>query len=778
MEQVAVRKKKKKRRHYSESSVEEDAEQCEEVSIKDQMAQLWTMVEKIANDVAQIPKGDVNRQKEAQETLSVLNESVSRQLSPVKHSSPKKIEEPKSRKPLNESPKKVVSPKMSPKKAIRQTDGDILDTSRVTEELCFQELKILRERYDHQKEKCESRNLDFLTSKRGLRKLKPVMEAIKRAIGIQFQPKSEKDKHQFSENDADNIGQEFLEHCGELKERRIAMKALKTEQDGNCLVNCVSRALNGDLSQIHEIRLRASLYFLEFYQEIFQVGKRIGWANTVKNMMEPFERLSKDTEPLDSCGLFSISKALDCEIKVYWPTLLSNDKQYEYMSYCYNKETDTRYKLSILWASVKPPKSQGFQDKIFKADHFYLLANENFATVRSERLNPFSLQRDISDEDQAKDENNQENPFDGNSDDEISFLQEVKVTHKGERSKDAKEVERVTVSHKEEESKVDKAVKEVEEDKDVKVVEGEEEGEEDWLANIDVEILHRVRFLEYKQILEAAEKAKPEEILSDTKSLRGKSKSGMIHVVDFTKNQENHILGKPFSWSDFEGQWVDTHLDWQIYLPEGPNGELKQMKKMTYDKQNRKIVFRKKYGGGEVPQSRVVEALVMGKHSAAHGVDRNYKRKITAFMKVPSDMNPLLLNRCVYEYDGKFPGGKAHGNRKVVDASRKIETYIRSDPVTDEKMKKRASKVTPMRNYQLTIAEIAKEDGHELSYPRNPKKADNIKTIQNMNDPNYVRSGNLADQAERLWNTCVQGRTFIRRVAVDNSIGIPEIYIR
>ena len=83
-----------------------------------------------------------------------------------------------------------------------------------------------------------------------------------------------------------------------------------------------------------------------------------------------------------------------------------------------------------------------------------------------------------------------------------------------------------------------------------------------------------------------------------------------------------------------------------------------------------------------------------------------------------------------------------------------------------------------MRNYQLTVAEIAQEDGHELSLPRNPKKADNIKTIQNMNDPNYVRSGNLADQAERLWNTCVQGRTFIRRVAVDNSIGIPEIYIR
>ena len=293
-------KKKKKRKYHGNVSCEEEEmklrEQPDDITPKE-LAELKRQFPGFAQMLANITRGDESQRKEARETISHLNDTFETSLqhfSPQKESSPRN-DQPKSTtpkspskaSPRNDRPKStipkspsVASPRKSPKKPIYQTNGEPLDTSEVTEELCYQELLKLKEKYDHQKNKCNTKNKDFSTSKRGLRKLMPVVEAIKRTIGTQFQPKSKRNVHKFSKADADLIGQEFLDHCEELKGQKIIMKALKSEEDGNCLLNCISRALNGNLSQIHEIRLRASIYFLEFFNEIHAIGSNAGWANT------------------------------------------------------------------------------------------------------------------------------------------------------------------------------------------------------------------------------------------------------------------------------------------------------------------------------------------------------------------------------------------------------------------------------------------------------------------------------------------------------------------
>ena len=506
---------------------------------------------------------------------------------------------------------------------------------------------------------------------------------------------------------------------------------------------------------------------------------------------------------MDASGLFAISKVLDSEIKVYWPTIFEKDKQCKYMSYCYNKEADTRYKLSILWASTKSPKSKQFQKSTFKANHFYLLANENFAIDRTQRLHPFSTKSNANNDiielsDSASGESNDDISEKVDVRSKKGETEEVKIMEVKQVRKFKEDAEIEEVKEVEKVMEVKEVVEEVMEVKEVEkeVIEVKESGEEviedkgdrevekdeDFVEdneNSDVEYdfakKHAIRFLEYDQLLNAVEKAKPTDILPDMKKHVGENKSGKLFIVDFTRNRTNHFKPKgTFTWSDFEGQWVGSHLDWQVFLPEGEDGALKLVKEMTY--KNKQIRFRKKHGGQVVAPARVAEALVMARHSASHGVNPNYKRKISAFLKVPSYVNPVVLNRCVYEYFGKHPGFKPHGNSKAAKEPGKAESYIRSDPVTDDKMKERAPQMTPMRNYHVTMA--AGAGGDTLSLPRNPKQAENIKTIQKQKDANYKPSGNLADQAERLWNTCIEGNTFIRRVAVDCGIGIPEIYIR
>ena len=103
--------------------------------------------------------------------------------------------------------------------------------------------------------------------------------------------------------------------------------------------------------------------------------------------------------------------------------------------------------------------------------------------------------------------------------------------------------------------------------------------------------------------------------------------------------------------------------------------------------------------------------------------------------------------------------------------------YIRTDPEAYEMLKAKNLRLKPAATYNQVIAEIKQGDDWILSLPRDKKQAENIQLSLKMKDPSYKASGGPADQGQAVWNICVLNNTFVRRVAMDSEIGLPEVYI-
>ena len=93
-------------------------------------------------------------------------------------------------------------------------------------------------------------------------------------------------------------------------------------------------------------------------------------------------------------------------------------------------------------------------------------------------------------------------------------------------------------------------------------------------------------------------------------------------------------------------------------------------------------------------------------------------------------------------------------------------------------MLKEKKHLPPSTNYNQTVAQIRKNDDRVLSLPRDKKEAENVLLTARMKDPSYKSSGNAADRGQEVWNICAEGKTFVRRVAMDSEYGTPEVYVR
>ena len=563
--------------------------------------------------------------------------------------------------------------KLSPKKSPRKVE-------EYSEAFYAEELFNLQTKYNAQVKKCQKKGFNFMTSdKHGLPSILKAAKAISSKIG-DFEPKSKKEVHQFHAKDIDRWAETYFDYIKDPVFKSRKFRAIETPAFGNCLPEAINLALNGcSGSQIYEIRLRGAIYYLENSIQIHRHGTRVGWSNSC-DMLLPFERLVEDGKSIDACGVYAIAKATNCSINIWWPTIKIADIQHQFMSGTYNENGE--YSADILWASAREDAtSMHWEEQLFVADHFTVLANED---LKINRLKPEKSVVDLCSS--SNDSPNSSQPasvteetvqsageFD-NQQLQQDLDQKLTLDDEPIVQNDLLEhsLEYIDAEEEEQHEEGGRAPKEEEQQEERARTPREDEQHEERarLPNEEAEMIDvfpdapvKYLFREWHVLLDAAIEAKANEVLPNLKNYAGTDKNGQIFIVDFSSNIKKHLSGQTMTHHDFEGQWNGkrSSLNFYVYTRDAPGQKFRMNNDYYYKRQSRLITF----NGTPVDAEFYLNALVLMRYKCYHGKSINYQRKITAFLRVPPDMDQELLNRSVFEYMGTHPGFKPHKNRKV-----------------------------------------------------------------------------------------------------------------
>ena len=176
-------------------------------------------------------------------------------------------------------------------------------------------------------------------------------------------------------------------------------------------------------------------------------------------------------------------------------------------------------------------------------------------------------------------------------------------------------------------------------------------------------VTRQKRFRHWAKVYKFALDAPENEVLLNMKDNVGTNKDGQYFVMDNRNNRRRHFVDKNrMQWVDMDGIWTNSKPIYETYSRKSKTSPYHPATNITYDYDTRSIIYKKE--GLPVPLDIASDLLLMYRYYSEHCLDKGYKRKITAFLNAcPEEVR--LLDRAVFEYSGKFPGFKNHGNYKV-----------------------------------------------------------------------------------------------------------------
>lgn len=118
------------------------------------------------------------------------------------------------------------------------------------------------------------------------------------------------------------------------------------------------------------------------------------------------------------------------------------------------------------------------------------------------------------------------------------------------------------------------------------------------------------------------------------------------------------------------------------------------------------------------PQPAEDQLLIVHRSYSTLKLDNAYKRKVTWFSAVPSELPSSLTEKAVYEYLGKYPGSSFHGNSK-----HGTHHYSRCPDGVMQQITQKNKHLKPTSAY----AEYVREEEDELLRPQNVKQFKNKK---------------------------------------------------